>query len=47
MKTPKGTRDSGVEREALRSEVLRECERVFELYGGKRMDTPTFELYDK
>ena len=46
MKTPKGTRDSDPYKETLRSEVLRECERVFELYGGKRMDTPTFELYD-
>ena len=36
MKTPKGTRDSDPYKETLRSEVLRECERVFELYGGKR-----------
>ena len=46
MKTPKGTRDSDVQRESLRSEMLRECEKVFALYGGKRIDTPTFELYD-
>ena len=46
MKTPKGTRDSNPEKEYARSEMLGECERVFELYGGKRMDTPTFELYD-
>ena len=46
MKTPKGTRDSDPYKETLRSEVLRECERVFELYSGKRIDTPTFELYD-
>ena len=46
MRTPKGTRDSGVEREELRSAILRECERAFELYGGQRMDTPCFEMYD-
>jgi histidyl-tRNA synthetase len=46
MKTPKGTRDSGPEREELRSQILKECERVFELYGARRTDTPTFELYD-
>ena len=46
MKTPKGTRDSPPEREQLRNEILKECERVFQLYGAQRIDTPTFELYD-
>jgi histidyl-tRNA synthetase len=46
LKTPKGTRDSDVETEKLRSEILKECERIFLLYNAKRIDTPCFELYD-
>ena len=46
MKTPKGTRDSDPNTERLRQEILKDCERIFALFDAKRMDTPSFELYD-
>jgi len=46
LKTPKGTRDSNVESEKLKQEIIKECERIFVIYNAKRIDTPCFELYD-
>lgn len=44
MKTPKGTRDWAGDDIALRNEIFDKIRRIFELHGGKEIDTPVFEL---
>lgn len=44
LRTPKGTVDFHPRESKLLQEIMKKCESVFKVHGGRNLDTPTFEL---
>lgn len=44
LRTPKGTVDFHPSESKLINEIIKKCETIFRIHGGRSIDTPTFEL---